>query len=271
MKTLFICANPISKTLQVFLVSMLSLLLGIGCFADVSLEVEPLELTKYELNVNFDIDECDGIYEQYLNISIDDPDIVLSKIDCSIEPTLQYASAFKSSKSLFIGPCIFSGIIDVPSADRLETAYVYVTYRLLFEKHSKTIALPLGNALLAQVAPEVQNSIDIPQTISKMPAEKTKKTDYYPVTPTIARHSLPSRKAWISDGWEQIVPPLIPLGTLSFLCMLIGLILLFKGSYAQRLAWRPIAAILGMALIACSIVVAAKAYQAQYKDSHKTY
>lgn len=249
---------------------------GIPSYTRITIDIKSIDATRYKLDVNFDIDECDGIYEQYLLISIDDPNIILSPLQCSVESTLRYAPAFKDTKSLFMGPCTLSGMLDAPTADHFKTAQLYVTYHLFFAKHSTTIVLPLSNTLPKTT---VDRSMSSGRTVEETSPEKkalnletnspliekfrkNNKTDYYPVLPEPVEGS---------TGFEA-APPLIPLGTLSLMCMLIGLILLFKGSYARRRTWwHSIAAILGMALIACSFVVAAKAYQAQYAMSHSLH
>jgi hypothetical protein len=285
MKTLFICASRINN-----IVVFILLFLGTQSYSHVNLKLAPIDATHYALKLDFDIDEYDGIYEQYLSISIDDPDIVLPKLECSIEPTVQYAPAFKSSKSLFLGPCNFKGTIDVPATTNLETAHLYVTYRLLSQKHSQTIVLTIRDAIsMATVAPSTSSGRTVEEaTFEKKrlkPTDKsdlivklsrTKNTNCYPVLPELvevatgfqSKANLELQTHVDIPSPQQTTLPLIPLGTLSFLCAAIGLFLLFKGSYAKRLSWRPFAAVLGMALIACSIVVATKAYQAQYQHTY---
>lgn len=233
--------------------------MSIASIAQVSLEIKPLGASTYALSVAFDIEDYDGLYEQYVRFSIDAPDIVLSKVRCSVEPVIQYAPAFKDSKSVFLGPCTFSAIINAPSNDSLKNAQLYVTYQLLSKKHSTLIALPLGQRRLVADEHEVQTHIDASHTITHH--------THIPEQPLI--DSKPARLAQPSAKPEPADP--IPLVLLGFLCAIAGLALLFKARYAKRFSWRPLAASLGMALIACSVVLAAKAYQAQYEESHPSF
>lgn len=250
-------AKYLKKQTLFFLLWLLYACIHKECYAHVHIQLEPLDTINFRIMCRFDLDTYDGIYAQSLIIKIDDPEITISKMNSSTEPVSQYISACKENKMVFSGSCIFTGTLHAPSLKCIKQAYIYITYQLLSEKYGKTVALALDKALPApDAAPALQTHIDT-QFMETCAIEEDTTLNHLTNNIVSIREQLAHQKT------SPYYPNLLIFFTI--ICILIGLFFIYKATYTKRLMFRTLIVSMGMAILACSIVLATKTYQALYE------
>jgi len=268
----------------------------------INLKINPIDTTSYEICINFDIEDYDALYADYCSIALDNQNIELSEPQCSVEPTQLYDPSFKQTKKMLVGPCSFTIHLTSSMLHDVERAHLYVSYHLKSSKHSNTVSFNLKDYVAPEDTTEIAQSVETEAHIYQK-QESPELTKINP-RQTSPQHRVWNKlRAFIYSPWFLIPGiiilfiligfivwrlPLICTGLLisgillSYCCalhlplalslallalgaLLLGLAMLYKTTHAKHLHWRSFFASLGMALLACSLVIASKAYQAHYQ------
>ncbi|MDP3889039.1 MAG: hypothetical protein Q8Q25_00655 [bacterium] len=82
--------------------------------------------THYQLSLSFDVPRGDFIYQDYLSISTDSPNITLSTGEVSIQPVARYDPASKQTKKMYHQPFVVTVTAQLNQPTVLD-AHLYVT------------------------------------------------------------------------------------------------------------------------------------------------
>ena len=128
-----------------------SLLLSIFFFIPLFSEFPQLEINKIndnsrEITITFQIEKNDAVYQQYLDVSVDSPDVTLSSWKASIDSESIYDITFKENKNVFIQP--FSISLKAEHSSAVDDATIHLTYYLRSQKKIAHTMFPISfNAL----------------------------------------------------------------------------------------------------------------------------
>lgn len=107
--------------------------------------VEQLDAISNKVQIHFEIEPGDFIYKDYLDIAVDNPQILLSDVQYSLDTQPYYDPTFRETKKIFNQS--FTLTLIATSKEAIDSAYMHVTYYQHSKKHCITELFPLFKQL----------------------------------------------------------------------------------------------------------------------------
>lgn len=135
---------------------IISLLVALFCtlssYAAITFNSHPIDTTKQEVIIHFDIPEKDFIYKDYLTITSDNPAVTVSQIQANQASTSVYSPSFKKAKDAHNKSFNIACIVETTNAD-LSSAHLVVDYYQESNKKIMQQVLPITFSQQKDVVP----------------------------------------------------------------------------------------------------------------------
>ncbi|MCX5925100.1 MAG: hypothetical protein NT124_02275 [Candidatus Dependentiae bacterium] len=158
----------------------------------------------YTLNLHFPLKEGDCIYHDYISLSTDSPDIMLSDWNSSGEPIERYDVLFKKNKLVYIEPFTLTLTAQVKTNNRhsMQTPNLHCIY---YKKSDNNIT----HQLLPLIFTQKQDHTVMPlQAVTEKSVMSVKA-----IEPAIKKKPTPvstqNRPDFLSPGYKQALYPLL--------------------------------------------------------------
>ena len=284
-----------------FLYYLMCALISAVSYASLQVRVAHDHGQLYALTLSFAVDPSEGVYAEHIHLAVDNPAVTLSALESHQESVFQYKAACKEKVSCFMGPCTLHARLTAQSSTCLAASHLYVTYQLISSKHSTTRVFCVGDVLDTQAlqAGTVPTEVDTAytQTLAAIPISVDQSgivcsmqqcragqdwgAPWLGVAGAVVGGLVLVYRVWIFSWLELLVlvgclcivayagafwAQATMLGLASFVSLFVGIVLLYRAQYVKRCKLCWIAGSMAMALIACCVVLGARAYQKAYQS-----
>lgn len=109
----------------------------------VSIEQTSINPTTNTLSIHFDVPQGDFLYKEYLNFSVDNPNVTLSKWQADKESVERYSPTFKETKQVFDQSVALTLHVEKTDDKTIDNAHVHMSYYQACDKKINEKIIPI--------------------------------------------------------------------------------------------------------------------------------